>query len=580
MNAIFAKYNETLGRTIEMSEKEAEALATVTDRMIQQTQDAEALSHIQEVLTKRTDAHNAAIVNPAVSDVVESFREYSNIIGEVNLGYDEIIPITQDFTDGLLRQASAFDELRRSVERFNKTESKRREQRGIPTPDLPAEMIDPNDSLDLIDFHINRTNEFGEEIDLTAKELKKLREQEFAGLGDAIFDVIDIVNNLDAKNFGVSDTNAKAIGTFGKLAGAVASGNPAALLAAPFEIYNDMMNEHHENVRKIFADERKRTEEGIEEEQRDLDAYAKIRKHLYAARMDFLTHGKSTFEDWTDTLQSFANNDLVKSKEVFAEFTEAMNEVNQKVGGASKALGTVVTDPGAAKAASLRYNTRQRIENTPGFTPTRGSLPTDQESEALLRGVDPQELGLTAEQVRNVDDKALDAALQANQESIDAINTAIAGLNESISQSNDPEEIAALLQQIAVQISEKYRQIREALEQQLDAGKISVDVYNTRLSELSTGESSELERNSDEMLANVVRMIDEDIQLIDASITDINTQIAGLSDPEAIVALLELIPGLITDKYTGLREALDAKYAAKEISVDVYNASLSLPVKS
>ena len=35
------------------------------------------------------------------------------------------------------------------------------------------------------------------------------------------------------------------------------------------------------------------------------------------------------------------------------------------------------------------------------------------------------------------------------------------------------------------------------------------------------------------------------------------------------------MPALITEKYQKLREALDEKYAAGEISVDVYNASLT-----
>ena len=122
VNAIFTEYNETLGQNIAVSgivvssaEEEAKALAAVTKQIIQQTQDAEALAHIQEVLTQRTDAHNAALVNPAVSDAVESMRDFSNIIGDVNLGYDEIIPLTQDFVDGLVAQESAFDDLREAT---------------------------------------------------------------------------------------------------------------------------------------------------------------------------------------------------------------------------------------------------------------------------------------------------------------------------------------------------------------------------------------------------------------------------------------------------------------------------------
>ena len=123
VNALFTEYNETLGRYVAVSgivvssaEEEAKALDAVTQQFIQQTQDAKALAHVQEVLTQRTDAHNTALVNPAVSDAVDSFRDYAHIIGDVNLGYDEIRSATQDFIDGLVRQKSAFDDLRESTE--------------------------------------------------------------------------------------------------------------------------------------------------------------------------------------------------------------------------------------------------------------------------------------------------------------------------------------------------------------------------------------------------------------------------------------------------------------------------------
>ena len=122
VNAIFTTYNETLGEYVRVSgivvtsaQAEQEALDAVTQGIVQQTQDAEGLAHVQEVLTQRTDAHNAALVNPAVSDAVASLRNYANIIGDVNIGYDEITPATQDFVDGL-DQESAFDDLREATD--------------------------------------------------------------------------------------------------------------------------------------------------------------------------------------------------------------------------------------------------------------------------------------------------------------------------------------------------------------------------------------------------------------------------------------------------------------------------------
>ena len=161
-------------------------------------------------------------------------------------------------------------------------------------------------------------------------------------------------------------------------------------------------------------------------------------------------------------------------------------------------------------------------------------------------------------------------------EAIFLINASILSVETQIDQSNDPAEIAELLLRVPALIAEKYAMLRQALEERLNASEISVDVYNASLSELNTNESREIERHSDAVLANVVRGIDADIGLIDASITDIETQIAGLSDPEAIAELLSQIPGLLTEKYQLLRDALDAKYGGGEISVDVYNTSLSV----
>ena len=194
------------------------------------------------------------------------------------------------------------------------------------------------------DISIDVLDEFSAQTKHTAAELEALRQNELTGFRNSLFDIINVIGTLDASNFGVSDSTGKAAGTFGKLAGAVASGNPIALLAAPFQIYNDMMNEHHENVKKIFADERELRRKGIEEEQRELDAYTAQRKRLFAARMDFLQHGESTFSDWTDTLESFAGNDLVRGQQVFASFSEAMDAVNNEVNKARLKLKPLVNN--------------------------------------------------------------------------------------------------------------------------------------------------------------------------------------------------------------------------------------------
>ena len=78
-----------------------------------------------------------------------------------------------------------------------------------------------------------------------------------------------------------------------------------------------------------------------------------------------------------------------------------------------------------------------------------------------------------------------------------------------------------------------------------------------------------------ESLENVIATINNDIGLINAAITSIETQIDQASEPAEIAALLDRMPELIATKYQRLRDALDARYTAGEISIDVYNTSLS-----
>ena len=176
--------------------------------------------------------------------------------------------------------------------------------------------------------------------------------------------------------------------------------------------------------------------------------------------------------------------------------------------------------------------------------------------------------------VRHVAPESITPIIESINEGIELINASILSINTQIDQSNDPAEIAQLLSRVPDLIREKYEMLRQALEARFNAGEISEAVYNASLSELQSNESRELEQHSDAVLANTLRAVNEDVQLIDASISSIQTQIAGISEPEAIVGLLNQLPALITEKYQRLREALDEKYAAGEISVNVYNASL------
>ena len=112
----FTAYTAAIHASTTALEDEAAALATVTQRIIQQTQDAEALVHIQGVLTERTDAHNAALVNPAISDAADSLRTYSDAISDVGVNFETLEDISQDVTDAIREQGTGFQTLRDDVE--------------------------------------------------------------------------------------------------------------------------------------------------------------------------------------------------------------------------------------------------------------------------------------------------------------------------------------------------------------------------------------------------------------------------------------------------------------------------------
>ena len=122
VTAIFQEYNETLGRYVAVSgivvssaEAEAEALDAVTQSIIQQTQDAEGLADVLSNLAQRTDAHNAVLVNPAISDAAENVRLYIREMGTLQDRFEGVDAISDRLTDSIREQTSAFDDLRRSV---------------------------------------------------------------------------------------------------------------------------------------------------------------------------------------------------------------------------------------------------------------------------------------------------------------------------------------------------------------------------------------------------------------------------------------------------------------------------------
>ena len=270
--------------------------------------------------------------------------------------------------------------------------------------------------------------------------------------------------------------------------------------------------------------------------------------------------------DTADAYQSLINDTTT----FYQAQIDAINLVRQATGNLS------FGDPEAlARQAQAETNQLRLAAPPSGPQNAQQFLAASNRTRGLTEPTDDQERGLTSVEVARVDDEVLAAALQANQESIAAINTAIAGLNASISQSNDPAEIEQLLQQIAIQIPERYRLRREALQQQLDAGDITQAAFDTSLAQLGIEESAELERNSDAMLANALLINRQAIEAINVQVAGLENAISQSNDPAEIINLLQQIATQIPEIYRLRRDALSEQFAAGEITLQAFNTSIA-----
>ena len=119
VNAIFDNLNTSLVDT----QQELGLLDTATRLIIQDLQDLDGLAHVRAVIADRTDVHNANLIRQGISEAVESFRDYNAVMSEGVVNFREVVDISEDVTASVRTQASAFDELRRSVDGVSQSQS-------------------------------------------------------------------------------------------------------------------------------------------------------------------------------------------------------------------------------------------------------------------------------------------------------------------------------------------------------------------------------------------------------------------------------------------------------------------------
>ena len=109
LTAIFNEQNVVINENGVLLDEETQALLRYLA-----TLDAleESLANVERGL----DAHNAALVNPAVSDAVRSLRAYNDVLSDTGVAFETIDSISDRLTQSIRDQASAFDDLRADVD--------------------------------------------------------------------------------------------------------------------------------------------------------------------------------------------------------------------------------------------------------------------------------------------------------------------------------------------------------------------------------------------------------------------------------------------------------------------------------
>ena len=503
-------------------------------------------------------AHQANLIRPGVSEAVRSFRDYNDVLSETDVVYRSVADISQEVTGAIRDQVSALSEVSRAAETAG---------------------IDISDALDRLDA----------EIEPVGREISNL-ELALQSLGDNSGDVLDSLIGQFSQLDGVAGNLGSKLGQF-DIAG-LASGNPNAIATLPFQLYDAFtFDQRQADARLPELDRQNRTsfergEFGIPSDllgfgrgQLDRAATATGTSGFGGRPLLELLEGlepqigRTSLDDVAnipdriiETIQGFTDQVIEGLTDELAQATFDLDFARQTGGDVEGALQDVIdanttlyqtqidsynlqrqaTGRAIGNVDELNrilnaLNNDARLQLASGPQNAQQFLAANNITRGLTPGQDDQERGIVAdvfsegpseeatpETVDTIADDALANALRITQEAINIINTGITRLDNVISQSNDPAEIADLLDQIADQIPESYRLRREALQQQFDAGEITIEALNNGIANLNIEESAAQEQNSDRQLANA-------LQVNQAQINAISVGISALGKPNQSV---------------------------------------------
>ena len=540
-------------------------------------------------------------VNPAISAAVRSLRDYNDVMRDTGVNSETVEDVSERLTDSIRNQASALSEVSRAAETAG---------------------IDISDALDRLDA----------EIEPVGREISNL-ELALQSLGDNSGDVLDSLIGQFSQLDGVAGNLGSKLGQF-DIAG-LASGNPNAIATLPFQLYDAFtFDQRQADALRPELDRQNRAsfesgEFGIPSDllgfgrgQLDTAALA-TGSSGFGGRslLELLDNldpqiGRTTLDEVAtipdriiETIQTFTDQILTGLRDELAQATFDLDFARQTGGDVEGALQDVIdanttlyqtqidsynlqrqaTGRAVGNVDELNrilntLNNQARLQLDSGPQNAQQFIAANNITRGLTAPTDDQERGVVAESitpedatqgVASVADDVLANALRLTQEAIAAINTAIAGFDATIAQSNDPDEIASLLEQIAEQISEGFRLRREALQQQLDAGEITREALNTGIAQLNIEQSAAMEQNADAQLANALVINQQQIDAISVGISELESRIAQSNDPAEIQTLLSQIAEQIPEIYRLRRNALSQQYAAGEITLSAFNTSLA-----
>ena len=326
--------------------------------------------------------------------------------------------------------------------------------------------------------------------------------QDYVGTLNRSVDAVDQLTPVIEGIFGVDISNPRSGGHLAvdtaQGVGQVLSGNPIGGIATLIRSFYEWGQPDAEALAEQHRQALERERQRVATIQAELDAYDMERENLFAARLDFLRSGESTFSDWTDTLQSFSDTDLVRGRQVFSEFSRAMNALNDEVNAAR--LGLVPL------ASSAAFTTLQRITaGRPAFGADLDA-PTDAQEAGVVQtiggvpvndpeviagadtAVDTQEIARILELANRAAERISDNTLRRS------IRTSTDTLNGLIRAGNSVAELQAYINETLVPLWEQeYDDMVDDLVTQghtlEDAQRIVSSEHGTR-SEFTAGRTS------------------------------------------------------------------------------------------